>query len=212
MIINKMEFFMLKFIILFITVFSLTLSDYAQTKDYVKPIPDNSSISRPQYLITATQNGKRLGEIVIELFPDVAPLHVKNFDSLVSIKFFDGIAFHRVIPGFVVQGGDPNSKNNPDRLMWGEGDSTQKDVPAEFSKLNHKRGVLSAARESDNINSANSQFFICVADVFRLDGKYSIYGQVLKGMDVVDAIVNMPRDARDNPNEKVEMKIVRIKN
>jgi peptidyl-prolyl cis-trans isomerase B (cyclophilin B) len=166
-----------------------------------------TSKTNPQYIITVTQKGEKMGDIVLELFPDVAPKHCHNFDSLVAIKFFDGTAFHRVIPGFMIQGGDPNSKNKP-KSTWGGGDPSQTTVPAEFSKLHHERGTLSAARTPDP-NSATSQFFICVTSVPHLDGQYSIYGKVLTGMEVVDKVVNAPRDSKDNPNDKIEMKIVK---
>ncbi|MBL7997481.1 MAG: peptidylprolyl isomerase [Candidatus Kapabacteria bacterium] len=149
-----------------------------------------------------------MGEIILELFPDIAPKHCANFDSLVRVKFYNGCAFHRVIPGFMIQGGDPNSKDKP-REMWGMGDPGQTTVPQEFNPTPHKRGILSAARTPDP-NSATSQFFICVADATQLDNQYTVYGQVLKGMEVADAIVNSPRDPRDNPNEKIEMKIEKI--
>lgn len=165
-------------------------------------------MSRPQYEITAKQKGAVLGKIKIEIYTDVAPKHAANFDSLVAAKFYDGTAFHRVIPGFVIQGGDPNSKAG-DKSTWGMGAPDQTRVPAEFNALKHKRGIISAARSNDP-NSATSQFFICVADVPSLDNKYSIYGEVLEGMDTVDKIVNAPRDPRDNPNDKIEMFIVKI--
>lgn len=158
-----------------------------------------------EYVITVTHGGKPMGEIEIKLMPDVAPKHVANFDSLVSVKSFDGTAFHRVIPGFMIQGGDPNSKDKP-KSTWGMGDPSQTRVPAEFSKLSHKRGIISAARSNDP-NSASSQFFICVKDSPFLDGQYTVYGEVTKGMEIADAIVNVPRGANDNPNEKVEMTI-----
>jgi peptidyl-prolyl cis-trans isomerase B (cyclophilin B) len=160
-------------------------------------------------MISVSQAGKKLGDIIIELFPDIAPKHCKNFDSLVAIKFYDGTAFHRVIPGFMIQGGDPNSKNKPE-AMWGMGDNSQKKIPAEFSKLKHERGTISAARSQD-VNSATSQFFICVAPAPHLDGQYSIFGKVLSGMDVADKVVNTPRDKSDKPLKKVEMKIRKIK-
>ncbi|HYF03555.1 MAG TPA: peptidylprolyl isomerase, partial [Patescibacteria group bacterium] len=108
---------------------------------------------------------------------------------------------------FMIQGGDPNSKTKP-KEMWGMGDRSQKNVPAEFNKTRHTRGILSAARSADP-NSASSQFFICVADAPHLDGQYTAYGQVIEGMDVVDKIVNAKRDHRDNPLEKIEMKITK---
>jgi len=166
-------------------------------------------MNRPRYEITAVQNGEELGKIILETYPDVAPKHAANFDSLVSIGYYNGLAFHRVIPGFMIQGGDPNSKSHP-RETWGMGDPSQTMVPAEFSNLSHKRGILSAARRGDNINSATSQFFICVKDVPHLDNQYTIYGEVLSGIETVDKIVNAKRDKRDNPNDKIEMFIVKI--
>lgn len=163
----------------------------------------------PQYIMTVTQKGETLGKIKIELFPDVAPKHVRNFDSLVHINFYDGTAFHRVIPGFMIQGGDPNSKDKPKR-MWGMGDPSQTTVPAEFNDIKHERGIISAARSSDP-NSATSQFFIMHANAPHLDGQYTAYGKVVEGLDVVDKIAESPRDGRDNPNDKIEMKIERIK-
>ena len=167
-----------------------------------------SLAENPQYRISITRGGVPLGDITIEMFPDVAPKHVHNFDSLVSIGFYNGTAFHRVIPGFMIQGGDPNSRSGP-RSTWGYGDPSQTTVPAEFSTLKHVRGIISAARTPDP-NSATSQFFICVATAQHLDGQYSIYGQVLAGMDVVDTIVSSPRDVNNNPFEKVEMNIVKL--
>jgi peptidyl-prolyl cis-trans isomerase B (cyclophilin B) len=136
-------------------------------------------------------------------------LHVRNFDSLVSTGFYDTTAFHRVIPGFVIQGGDPNSRHgNPS--TWGSGQPGQPTVLAEFSAAKHVRGILSAARLGNNINSATSQFFICVATAANLDNQYSIYGKVLSGMNIVDTIVLAPRNAQDRPNLKHEMFVTRI--
>lgn len=162
----------------------------------------------PRYEITVYLEDAELGSIEIELFPDVAPLHVRNFDSLVSIRFYDFTAFHRVIPGFMIQGGDPNSRDKP-RSTWGTGDPSQRRIPAEFNNLLHERGTLAAARTPDP-NSATSQFYICVSEQPHLDGKYTIYGEVLEGMDVVDVIVAQPRDIFDNPLEKVEMVIRKL--
>jgi peptidyl-prolyl cis-trans isomerase B (cyclophilin B) len=158
---------------------------------------------KPQYNITTYRAGVLIGTIKIELFPLIAPLQARNFDSLVSTHFFDTTAFHRVVPGFVIQGGDPNSRHGA-RSTWGLGDTTQPKVKAEFSAVKHVRGILSAARDND-INSANSQFFICVATASNLDGQYSAYGHVVTGMNYVDNIVASPRDANDNPLQKIEM-------
>lgn len=162
----------------------------------------------PQYVITVKRGSTPLGSMTIELFPDVAPKHVRNFDSLVGVHFYDGTAFHRVIPGFMIQGGGFYSKEEgTPKSYWGISDDSQTRVPAEFSDLNHLRGTISMARLGNDINSGTSQFFICVADAPHLDGKYSIFGRVLEGIDVADNIVMSPRDASDNPNEKVEMTI-----
>jgi peptidyl-prolyl cis-trans isomerase B (cyclophilin B) len=163
--------------------------------------------NKPQYEITIKCKDEEWGKITLELYPEVAPKHVQNFDNLVSSKSYDGCAFHRVIPGFMIQGGDPNSKNKP-KNTWGYGDPSQTSVPAEFNKMPHKRGALSAARSQDP-NSATSQFFICHADANFLDGQYTVYGQAISGLEIVDKVVNYPRDSRDNPNDKIEMYIVK---
>lgn len=162
---------------------------------------------RPQYNIRNERAGEYIGDIVIELFPHVTPLHVANFDSLVAISFYDSTAWHRVVPNFVIQGGDPNSKNGP-RDTWGEGDSTQTTVPAEFSKVSHLYGIIGAARAAD-INSATSQFYVNTANNSGLDGNYTAYGVVIEGMDVVLDIEGSPRDNNDNPFDKIEMFITK---
>lgn len=182
------------------------LSTFAQTGTEKK---EGTKMDNPKYQITVTQGSKELGKIVIEIYADKAPKHAHNFDSLVAEKFYDGTAFHRVIPGFMIQGGDPNSKNL-DKSKWGYGAPGQTRVPAEFSAtMSHQRGIISAARSQDP-NSATSQFFICVANCSQLDGQYSIFGQVITGMEVADKVVNSPRDNKDNPLEKIEMKIVKL--
>ncbi|MGI9571528.1 MAG: peptidylprolyl isomerase [Desulfobulbia bacterium] len=146
----------------------------------------------------------KFGKITLKFFPDVAPKHVNSFIELASEGFFDGTTFHRVVPGFVIQGGDPNSKSD-DRSKHGTGGPGYT-LEAEFSKLPHTKGTLSMARAADP-NSAGSQFFICVADAPFLDGQYTVFGEVIDGMNVVDEIVAQPRDSRDNPNERVEIKV-----
>ena len=150
------------------------------------------------------------GIIVIQLFPDVAPGHVDNFVRLANEGYYDGTTYHRVIPGFMIQGGDPNSKDD-DRSNDGQGGHSANGpntvVNAEFSQdLTHKRGILSMARAQDP-NSAGSQFFIVVADSNFLDRQYSIFGEVIEGMDVADKIVNVKKDSADNPLEKITMKV-----
>lgn len=149
-----------------------------------------------------------MGKITIELFSDVAPNHVENFKKLSRSGFYDGTTFHRVIPGFMIQGGDPNSKDD-DRSNDGRGGPGYT-VDAEFSDIKHVRGVVSMARSSDP-NSAGSQFFIVVRDSTHLDGQYTAFGKVIEGMDAVDQIVSTPRDARDNPIKKVVIEKVTIK-
>jgi peptidyl-prolyl cis-trans isomerase B (cyclophilin B) len=158
---------------------------------------------KPKYEILTKRSGTTIGITTVELFPAIAPLHVNNFDSLVNYSFFDTTAFHRVIPGFMIQGGDPNSRSGL-RSTWGNGDPSQPTVNAEFTVAKHLRGTLSAARDT-SINSANSQFFICVAPAAWLNGQYSVYGRVVAGMNYVDTIVSAPRDSVDNPHQKIEM-------
>lgn len=148
--------------------------------------------------------GEPVGEIALRFFPDVAPDHVKNFIKLAKERFYDGTTFHRVIPGFMIQGGDPNSKSQ-DRSSHGMGGPGYR-VKAEFNSKPHKRGILSMARSNDP-DSAGSQFFICVADAHFLDWKYTVFGEVVNGMEVADKIVNVKRDSRDNPLERVEMTV-----
>jgi cyclophilin family peptidyl-prolyl cis-trans isomerase len=138
------------------------------------------------------------GEIHIRFFPDVAPNHVKNFIDLSNEGFYNGIKFHRVIPGFMIQGGDPNTKSGDPRT-WGMGGHPNK-LRAEFNSISHKRGIVSAARTSDP-NSASSQFFIVTSDSTFLDNQYTVFGQVVKGLDVADKIVNAPKGAQDRPND-----------
>lgn len=148
-----------------------------------------------------------LGRIVLKFFPNKAPGHVKNFISLANKKFYDGTKFHRVIPGFMIQGGDPNTRTG--QGMPGTGGPGYM-IKAEFNDTKHTRGILSMARSADP-DSAGSQFFICVATYPSLDGQYTAFGQVVQGMDVVDKIVDLPRDQNDMPTPKeAVMKTVRI--
>jgi peptidyl-prolyl cis-trans isomerase B (cyclophilin B) len=146
----------------------------------------------------------KFGNIELKFFPEAAPGHVSNFLELAKKGFYDGTTFHRVIPGFMIQGGDPNTKS-PDRSQHGMGGPGYT-IKAEFSEKPHKKGILSMARAQDP-NSAGSQFFICVAKASSLDGKYSVFGEVTSGIEVVDQIVSQPRDKKDNPNDRVEMKV-----
>ncbi|HID96919.1 MAG TPA: peptidylprolyl isomerase [Thermodesulfobacteriaceae bacterium] len=150
----------------------------------------------------------KYGNMKIRFFPEVAPNHIENFIRLAEQGFYDGTTFHRVIPGFMIQGGDPNSKSS-DRSRHGTGGPGYT-VKAEFSDKPHKRGTVSMARAADP-DSAGSQFFICVADAGFLDRQYTVFGEVVSGMDMADKIVRLPRDRMDNPVERVEMKIRIVK-
>ncbi len=160
----------------------------------------------------------KFGDMVVEFFPDVAPKHVENFQILAEEGYYNGTTFHRVIPGFMIQGGDPNSKDL-DRMNDGTGGRAGKffgigrendpeswTVPAEFNDTPHQRGTLSMAR-SQNIDSGSSQFFICHDNAPFLDGQYTVFGKLLSGIEVVDEIVNSERDSRDNPIDRVEMTV-----
>jgi cyclophilin family peptidyl-prolyl cis-trans isomerase len=163
------------------------------TKEEIKKMSETKAVIETKF-----------GAITIKFLPDVAPGHVKNFLDLAKKGFYDGTTFHRVIPGFMIQGGDPNSKS-PDKGKHGMGGPGY-EIKAEFNKTPHKRGIVSMAR-SQRPDSAGSQFFICVADAMFLNGQYTAFGEVVSGMDVADKIVNVPRDGNDNPNERVEMKV-----
>lgn len=146
------------------------------------------------------------GIIDIELYPDAAPITVKNFEKLVSEGFYNGLGFHRVIPGFMIQGGDPlgNGMGASDENIKGEFSANGHNNP-----IKHTRGVISMAR-SFNPNSASSQFFIMHADAPHLDGQYAAFGKVVSGMDVVDKIASVPTDYSDKPKIAMRMKSVTI--
>ena len=143
------------------------------------------------------------GNIQISFLPDLAPEHVINFTKLANDKFYDGTLFHRVIPGFMIQGGDPNTKKPELRAQWGMG-GPDHNVKAEFSSRSHLRGIVSMARSTDP-NSAGSQFFIVTTDSTFLDREYTVFGEVTQGMDVADKIVNLPRDQTDCPQQEAKM-------
>ena len=148
------------------------------------------------------------GEIDIRFFPDLAPNHVKNFIDLAEKGFYNGTKFHRVIPGFMIQGGDPNTVTGAP-TTWGTGGSG-KNVAAEFSAVSHKRGIVSMARSNDP-DSASSQFFIVTSDSTFLDRQYTVFGQVTKGMEVADKIVNSPKGAQDRPNTPTSIEKIVIR-
>ena len=173
-----------------------------------------SNVSKEDYAIISTS----YGDMTVQFFEGAAPKHVESFKEHVNNGFYNGTIFHRVIPGFMIQGGDPNTKGE-NKASYGTGghaakyygigdeeDSKTWNLPAEFNNIKHSRGILSMARSNDP-NSGGSQFFICAATVPHLNGKYTVFGQVVEGDEIIDQIINLPRDARDNPNRRVEMSV-----
>ena len=148
-----------------------------------------------------------VGSIKFSLLPDIAPETVRNFLELAKSGFYNGTLFHRVIPGFMIQGGDPNTKN-PDKSTWGQGGPGH-NLKAEFSSRSHLRGIVSMARATDP-DSAGSQFFIVTSDSTFLDKQYTVFGEVVDGMEVADKIVDLPRDGNDCPKQEAKMLEVAI--
>jgi peptidyl-prolyl cis-trans isomerase B (cyclophilin B) len=162
------------------------------------------------------------GDMIVEFYPDIAPMHVESFVTLVNEQYFNGTSFHRVIPDFVIQGGDPNSKLD-NRSLHGTGgragkyfgigdenDSSTWLIPQEFNDVPHTKGILSMARTNDP-NSASSQFFVCHGDPGFLDNNYTVFGKVIQGLEVIDAIASVEKDMNDNPLEKIEMSVKMLK-
>jgi peptidyl-prolyl cis-trans isomerase B (cyclophilin B) len=188
-----------KIVVILMVALLLSVSSHAAMKDKKFTKEEIKKMAETRAIIET-----KFGNIELKFFPDVAPNHVNNFIELAKKGFYDGTTFHRVIPGFMIQGGDPNSKD-PDKSRHGMGGPGYT-IKAEFNNKPHKRGTLSMARAA-NPDSAGSQFFICVADAPFLDRQYSVFGEVVAGMETVDKIVSRPRDRADNPNERIEMKV-----
>lgn len=166
-----------------------------------KPIAQQAEVPKGPRAIIKT----KFGDMEVKFFPDVAPKHVENFIKLAKEGFYNGTIFHRVIPGFMIQGGDPNTKDSLKKDTYGQGGPGYT-IKAEFSDIPHKRGIVSMARAAEP-DTAGSQFFIVVEDSRFLDRKYSVFGEVTRGIGVADKIANLARDERDNPKERVEMRI-----
>ena len=149
-----------------------------------------------------------MGTMVLEFWPDVAPKHVENFKTLAKKGFYDGTAFHRVIKGFMIQGGDPLTKDDANAARWGTGDPGYK-IKAEFNDKPHTRGVLSMARSQDP-DSAGSQFFICHDKASSLDGKYTAFGKLIKGDDVLEKIATTPTTTPDRPVKRMNVESIKI--
>jgi len=171
--------------------------------------PDMSPSPTP----SATQNEVAViktseGEMVAEFWPDVAPETVENFKKLARQGFYDGTAFHRVIKGFMIQGGDPLTKDESKQSRWGTGDPGYK-IKAEFNEKSHTRGVLSMARSQDP-NSAGSQFFICHGEPKFLDRQYTTFGKLIKGDDVLEKIATTKTTPPDRPVTRMNVESIKI--
>ncbi|HEX7861538.1 MAG TPA: peptidylprolyl isomerase [Verrucomicrobiae bacterium] len=173
---------------------------------------------KPEQTATASTNEVAVvktahGEMVLEFWPDVAPKHVENFKTLAKKGFYDGTTFHRIIKGFMIQGGDPLTKDPAKEKDYGKGDPGYT-VKAEFNDRKHVRGVLSMARSRDP-NSAGSQFFIMLGPTPHLDGQYTAFGKMIKGDEVLTKISNTPTGpggdgAMSKPTERVVVESVKI--
>src|SRR5438045_7811275 len=148
------------------------------------------------------------GEMVIEFWPEVAPRTVENFKTLAKKGFYDGTCFHRVIKGFMIQGGDPLTKDPTKESAWGTGDPGYK-IKAEFNDRHHDRGVISMARSNDP-DSAGSQFFICHGNPRFLDKQYTAFGKLIKGDDVLEKIGATPTHPPDRPNKRMGVESIKI--
>jgi len=157
--------------------------------------------------VTTANIETNFGKISFKLISELAPETVRNFEKLARDGFYDGTLFHRVIPGFMIQGGDPNTKTD-NKGSWGQGGPGHS-IKAEFSSRSHLRGIVSMARSQDP-DSAGSQFFIVTADSTFLDRQYTVFGEVTEGMDIADKIVNLEKDGNDCPLEKAQMTRVSV--
>ena len=165
-------------------------------KTYSKP-PEMTIDPKKTYTATIETS---LGTIEVEFYPKVAPQHVNSFLFLAKEGYYDGVIFHRVIPGFMIQGGDPTGT--------GTGGPGYR-VKAEFNDMKHVRGVLSAARTNDP-NSAGSQFFLMHQASTHLDGQYSVFGKATSGLEVIDKIVSLPRDRNDRPHNPAQINKITV--
>jgi peptidyl-prolyl cis-trans isomerase B (cyclophilin B) len=192
--------------IFFIAIFAVFMSVAASAQTAMQAPKTTTPTKEEVKKMTGTKAiiETKFGNITLKFFPDVAPGHVKNFIDLANKGFYDGTTFHRVIPGFMVQGGDPNSKD-ANKSKHGQGGPGYT-IKAEFNDKPHKRGTLSMAR-AGHPDSAGSQFFLCVKDSSFLDKQYTVFGEVESGIEVVDKIVSQPRDPNDNPDVRIEMKV-----
>jgi peptidyl-prolyl cis-trans isomerase B (cyclophilin B) len=166
--------------------------------------PENQTVNTNEVAVITTTEGT----MVAEFWPDVAPKTVENFKKLAGQGFYDGTAFHRVIKGFMIQGGDPLTKDASKENMWGTGGPGYQ-IKAEFNNKSHMRGVLSMARSQDP-DSAGSQFFICHGDPTFLDHQYTTFGKLIKGDDVLEKIGTTPTHPQDRPDKRIGIVSIKI--
>jgi peptidyl-prolyl cis-trans isomerase B (cyclophilin B) len=182
------------FIAFFLGIFGLACSDKPATNGGASSaMPTPKVAGTPVFDDEVAVFETDYGNFKIALYPDVAPRHVQNFKKLISEKFYDGLGFHRVLPDFIIQGGDPQTRGGRNRARWGTGDPDQPKVPAEFSTRPFARGTVGAARGPDP-NGATSQFFICLRPNPGWNGKYTVFGEVIQGLNIVQIISNVPTE------------------
>ncbi len=183
------------------------LSVFCSPSEDVSSDATAAGVSRAEKNDRAVIELQEFGEIRLKFFPDKAPGHVENFKKLAREGFYDGVTFHRIVPGFMIQGGDPNTKDSDPKNDGTGGPGYT--IKAEFNDIPHRRGILSMARKADP-DSAGSQFFIVVKDAPFLDGKYTVFGEVTSGMEVADRIAAQPRARADRPETDIVITSVRI--
>ncbi len=181
---------------------AVSAEDKAPTKTDKKETPVSNTTNEVAVIKTVA------GDMVIEFWPDVAPKTVENFKTLAKKGFYDGTAFHRIIKGFMVQGGDPLTKDDTKQNRWGTGDPGYK-IKAEFNERSHKRGVISMARSQDP-DSAGSQFFICHGDPSFLDRQYTAFGKLIQGDDVLEKLATTKVGAQDRPDKRQGVESIKI--
>ena len=175
-----------------------------ESKEEKKEQKETKTVNNNEVAVIKTTEG----EMVIEFWPDVAPKTVENFKTLAKKGFYDGTCFHRVIKDFMIQGGDPKTKDPAQESAWGTGDPGYK-IKAEFNDKPHVRGVLSMARSQDP-DSAGSQFFICHGNPRFLDRQYTAFGKLIKGDDVLEKIATTPTHPQDRPNKRMGVESIKI--
>jgi peptidyl-prolyl cis-trans isomerase B (cyclophilin B) len=191
---------------------SAAIADEAKKTEPTKPEvkaetkQENKTVSANTNEVAVIKTNE--GEMVLEFYPDVAPGHVENFKKLATKGFYDGTCFHRVIKGFMIQGGDPLTKDEANQARWGTGDPGYK-IKAEFNSKPHLRGTLSMARSNDP-NSAGSQFFICHGDPRFLDNQYTVFGKLIKGDDVLEKIATTATRPGDRPVKRMNVESIKI--